>query len=258
MLRLPMLWPVLFGGILAFLIGPLLIVCLFSLATNSVVRFPIEGWTLGWFGQLFAAQEFRAALLNSLLIALPTALIAALTGTMAALGLTRWKGRAALPYLSALSLPVMLPPLVIAIGLLVLFVRWLAIPLGIPTVIAGHVLISQPFVALIIAARLASFDQAAFEAARDLGASPWQIFWRITFPQIRTAIIGAGLIAFAISLDEFIITLFTIGSGNTLSTFVWGKMRTALDPSINAIATLVLLFTIGSVGAALALSRPRR
>jgi spermidine/putrescine transport system permease protein len=151
----------------------------------------------------------------------------------------------------------MMPPLVIAIALVVLYVRWLALPLGLMTVIGGHVLITQPFVAAVVAARMSTFDFTGLEAARDLGASRTQTFLKVTLPQVRSAIIGAALIAFALSLDEFIITVFTIGGGNTLSTFVWGKIKTTLDPSINAIATILLVMTISATFVALRLTRYR-
>lgn len=228
-------WTVFLGLVVLFLAAPLFLITLFSFSSNQVARFPIEGLTFGLYVQLLADGEFLASLQNSFAISIPSACIATTTGTMLALGVAQWRRGAAV--LSALAMPAMLPPLVIAVGLVVLCVRWLGIPLGFGSVIAGHVLLTQPLVALIVAARLAKLDHAAVEAARDLGATRSQAFWRVTFPQLRTAVIGAGLIAFAISLDEFIITVFTIGSGNTLSTFVWGKMRTSLDPSINAIAT---------------------
>jgi spermidine/putrescine transport system permease protein len=126
-----------------------------------------------------------------------------------------------------------------------------------PVVIPGHVLVTQPFVILIVLARLAAFNVASVEAARDLGATRWQAFRLVTLPQIRTAIGGATLIAAAISLDDFIIASFTIGGGNTISTFVWGKLRTTLDPSINAIATILLALTIGMSLLALRLTRYR-
>ncbi len=154
-------------------------------------------------------------------------------------------------------MPVLLPPLVVAIAIVVLFVRGLGAELGLPVVILGHVLVTQPFVILIVMARLASFGTASVEAARDLGATRWQAFHLVTLPQIRTAIVGAALISAAISLDDFIIASFTIGGGNTLSTFVWGKLRTTLDPSINAIATILLLSTIGMSVLALRLTRYR-
>jgi spermidine/putrescine transport system permease protein len=254
--RPDLFWPLVLAALLAFLLVPLALVVIFSFAENTVTRLPVEGWTLDWYRALFSNGEFWRALQNSLIISVPAALLATVTGSAAAFGLARGGQARALPLLSILSLPVMLPPLVIAIGLVVLAVRWLALPLGLPVVVAGHVLLVQPFVALIVAARLATFDTAQWEAARDLGATRWQVFRHVTWPQTRTTIIGATLIAFAVSLDEFIVTLFTIGSGNTLSTFVWGRMRTALDPTINAVASLTLTFTI--VAVALALSQGRR
>ena len=118
-------------------------------------------------------------------------------------------------------------------------------------------LVTQPFVVLVVMARLASFDWASVDAARDLGATRWQAFRLVTLPQIRAAIVGAALIAAALSLDDFIIASFTIGGGNTLSTFVWGKIRTTLDPSINAIATILLVLTVGITALALRLTRYR-
>lgn len=250
-------WTVVLALFVAFMLGPLVLVVVFSFNEGALVSLPLTGLTLDWYRRLAASPEFWSAAANSLLIAGPVALLATVTGTMTALALTSGPGRLAVPLLTALSLPVMIPPLVVAIGLVVLYVRWLALPLGLPAVIAGHVLITQPFVALVIFSRMATFDFTCLDAARDLGATPWQAFRKVTLPQIRAAIVGAALIALAISLDEFIVTVFTIGSGNTLSTFVWGKMRTALDPSINAIASIVLATTIGSAMIALRITRYR-
>ena len=130
--------------------------------------------------------------------------------------------------------------------------RFLDLPLGLPTVILGHLVIAQPFVILIVYARLATFDWALVDSARDLGASPLRAFLTVTLPIIRPTIVGAALIALSISLDDFVITFFTIGGGNTLPTMVWGMVRTSLDPTINAIATLLILLSIGSTVLALA------
>jgi spermidine/putrescine transport system permease protein len=250
-------WTLVLGLFVLFMLGPLVLVVLFSFNSSALVSLPLAGLTLDWYRRLSDTPEFWSALQNSLLIAVPVALLSTVTGTFAAMALTQWRSRLAMPLLTGLSVPVMIPPLVVAIGLVVLLVRWLQMPLGLPAVIGGHVLLAQPFVALIIAARMATFDYTCVEAARDLGASPWQIFRKVTLPQISAAIVGAALIAFALSLDEFIVTVFTIGSGNTLSTFVWGKMRTALDPSINAIATVILVITIGCAALALRMTRYR-
>jgi spermidine/putrescine transport system permease protein len=251
------LWPPVMFGLSVFLLGPLFLVVLFSFNSNSLISFPMGGISLDWYRQLFSNPEFRAALQNSLFIAVPTALLSTITGTLAAYNLAQRSKNASLPLLSILSMPIMLPSLLIAIALVVLYVRWLAVPLSLWTVIGGHVLVTQPFVAAVVAARLVTFDFTSLEAARDLGATRWQSFWKVTLPQIGSAIIGAALIAFALSLDEFIITAFTIGGGNTLSTFVWGKMKTTLEPSINAIATLLLAMTIGLTFLALRLTRYR-
>lgn len=121
----------------------------------------------------------------------------------------------------------------------------------------GHLLVTQSFVILIIYARMATFDHAVIDSARDLGAGPWTTFMTVTRPIIRSTIIGAALIALAISLDEFIITVFNIGGGNTLPAFVFGKIRTTLDPTINAIATILNFLTVGSTVLAMRLDRYR-
>ena len=140
----------------------------------------------------------------------------------------------------------MMPALIIGIALLSYFVRLLDLPLSLGTVILGHLLIAQPFVILIVYARLATFDWAVVDSARDLGASPLTAFRTVTLPIIQPTIVGAALIALSISLDDFVITFFTIGGGNTLPTLVWGMVRTSLDPTINAMATLLILLSIGS------------
>jgi spermidine/putrescine transport system permease protein len=126
-----------------------------------------------------------------------------------------------------------------------------------PTVILSHLLFTQPFVILIVHARMVNFDPRVVESARDLGATPLQAFFTVTLPIIRPVVIGAALIAMALSIDDFIITFFTIGTGNTLPTLVWGMIRTGLTPAVNAIGTLILLLTIGSTVIALQLTRYR-
>ena len=151
----------------------------------------------------------------------------------------------------------MLPALIIGISLLTFFVRLLPMKLGLLTVILGQLVVVQPFVIAILYARLQSFDWSVVDSARDLGATPARAFFTVTLPVIQPTVVGAGLIALAISLDDFIITFFTIGSGNTLPTMVWGLVRTSLDPTINALATLLLAVSIGSTALALRFSRYR-
>jgi spermidine/putrescine transport system permease protein len=251
------LWRALILAFLVFMLGPLLLVILFSFSSNPLISFPLGGLTLDWYRALFRNVEFWSALKNSLIIALATGLISTLAGTMAAFALVRFRPAVSSALIGALSLPVTLPPLLLAVALVVFYVRFLNLPLSPATVIGGHVLIAQPFVALIVLARMVNFDYASIDAARDLGATRLQAFTKVVLPQIQAALIGAALIAMAISLDDFIIAVFTLGGGNTLSTFIWGKVRTTLDPSINAIACILLAFTVSTTLVALKLTKYR-
>lgn len=243
------------AAMLLFLLAPLVLVVLFSFGSNALIGFPIGTPTLDWYRGLWADGGFRAALRTSLVVAGATAVASTTTGTLAALALRRMRPGLARALTGALALPVLMPPLVVAIAIVVLVVRGLGLTLGVPVVILAHVLVTQPFVILVVLARLERFDPAAIEAARDLGATPWQAFTKVVLPQIAGALVGAALIAAAISLDDFIIASFTLGGGNTLSTFTWGQMRTTLDPSINAIATILLVLTLSLSALALRLSR---
>jgi spermidine/putrescine transport system permease protein len=243
--------------VIAFLIFPLILVVLFSFNASALTSFPLSGFTLDWYRRLVANGSFWPALSNSLTIGLTVAVLSVTIGTLAALALVRLQPRHADRLMNLLAAPMMMPALVIGIALLVFFKRFLDIPLGLPTVILGHLVIVQPFVIAIIHARLATFDMSLVESARDLGASPLKAFLTITLPIIQPTMIGAALIALSISLDDFVITFLTIGAGNTLPTMVWGLVRTSLDPTINALATLLLVLSIGSTIVALAVSRYR-
>ena len=247
-----------FAGVVAFyLLAPLVLVVLFSFNTSALTSLPLTGFTFDWYRKLVAIDYFWPALQNSLIVALFVGGLAVVTGTLAALALARMAPGRAQRITALLSLPMMIPALIIGISVLTFFVRFLGFKLGLPAVILGQLVIVQPFVIAIVYARLQSFDWAIVDSARDLGASPLRAFLTITLPVIQPTIVGAALIALAISLDDFVITFFTIGSGNTLPTMVWGLVRTSLDPTINALATLLLLFSIGSTALALWLSRYR-
>ncbi len=247
-----------FAGLVAFyLLAPLLLVVLFSFNTSALTSLPLTGFTFDWYRKLVAIDYFWPALQNSLIVALFVGVLSVVTGTLAALALARMAPGRAQRITALLSLPMMIPALIIGISLLTFFVRFLGFKLGLAAVILGQLVIVQPFVIAIVYARLQTFDWAIVDSARDLGASPLRAFLTITLPVIQPTIVGAALIALAISLDDFVITFFTIGSGNTLPTMVWGLVRTSLDPTINALATLLLLFSIGSTALALWLSRYR-
>lgn len=240
----PRLSTVLAGGyvglLLAFLYAPIVVSVLFSFATSPRLSLPIEGFTLEWYAKALSNPLFTSALRNSLLLALIVFLVASLAGVMYAFGLTRLSGRARALALGFGLAPAVIPLLVIGISLASLF-QSLGAQQGIVNAAVGHVLVAMPFVILTMNARLETFDFSVLEAARDLGASRWTAFSQITFPMIRPAVIGAGLLAIALSLDEFVVTWFNIGSNQTVPVLIWGMMRRGVDPSVNALATLVLI-----------------
>jgi spermidine/putrescine transport system permease protein len=252
-----LLWLAFIAFVVLFLTLPLMLVIVFSFNVSALTSLPLTGLTLNWYGRLFGNESFWPALRASLLIGVTVALLSVVIGTLAALALARMPRRWAAIAMTSLSAPMMLPSLIIGIALLSYFVRFLKIPLGLPTVVLSHLVIVVPFVVAILHARLASFDWSLVESAQDLGASPARAFFTVTLPIVQPTIVGAGLIALALSLDDFVITFFTIGSGNTLPTMVWGMVRTTLDPSINAVATLLILLSIGSTALALSVSKYR-
>lgn len=239
-----------------FMVAPLVLVVLFSFGSSSLMTFPIHGFTLDWYGKLMARADFWSALKNSALVTGSVGVAATVIGTAAAMVIVRLRPRQSAAAFFLFGLPMMMPPLVLALALLSLF-SVLGVKLSLVTVVLAHLTFTMPFVILIVTARLRDFDYAVIDSARDLGASPLKTFFTITFPLIRPTLFGAALIAMALSLDDFVITFFLIGGGNTLPTLVWGMLRTGLDPSINALGTLILLLTIGSSALALRLTRYR-
>ena len=243
--------------VLLFMIAPIVLVIVFSFNQSALTSLPLTGFTFDWYFRLFDNRSFWPALENSLIVGAAVAIASVVIGTMAALAFARLPVRQAGSFIATLGLPMMMPALIIGVALICFFVRFLQLPLSLFTVTLGQLVIAQPFVILIVYARMATFDRAVIDSARDLGASPWTAFRTVTLPIIRPTIVGAGLIALSISLDDFVITFFTIGGGNTLPTLVWGMVRTSLDPTINAMATLLIALSIGSCILALRLSRYR-
>lgn len=233
--------------VLLYLYAPVAVIVLFSFTTSPRLSMPIEGLTLAWYHNALANPLITAALTNSLILAFASALAAGLLGATFAFGvmkLLQLRLRKAL--LGASLLPAVVPLLVIGIALAVAF-HALGLSQGLRNTAIGHVLVCLPFVVLTMNARLETFDFTTLEAARDLGASPFQTFRDITFPQIRSSLIGAALLAAALSLDEFVVTWFNIGNEQSVPVLVWGLMRRGVDPSINALATLLLMLLVGLV-----------
>ena len=246
-----------FGGlVVVFMVTPLILVVLFSFGRNKLTNFPMGGFSLVWYEQIFHSSEFWGAFWNSMIVAGSVGAVSTVVGTFAGMALARLPARIVGVVIISLCFPIMLPALVVGIALLVFYVS-VGISLSLMTVVASHLVITQPFVILVIYARMVGFDYSVVESARDLGASPWRAFVTVTLPIIRPTIIGAALIVLAISLDEVIITFFTLGGGNTLPTLVFGMLRRTLGPQINAIGTLLIALTLTSTVIALTLTRYR-
>lgn len=256
MTDMPHGWKLVAGLFVFFLLTPLVLVVLFSFTDRALTNFPIERFSLRWWRAMLDHQQFIPSLTRSLIIGGTVAVVSAVIGTMAAIGLAGLPRRTAAAVLSVISLPMMLPPLVLAVSLATFYVS-LGLRLSLVTVTISHLLLTQPFVILIVYAQMRDFDIRILESARDLGASSLVAFRTVTLPIIAPTVIGAALMAAAISFDDFVITFFTIGSGNTLPTLVWGMMRSSVTPMVNAIGTLLLTATIASTLLGLWMTRYR-
>ncbi len=228
---------------LLFLFLPVIMLVILSFNTNITGVFPLQGFTLDWYGEAMRNKIIWPALKNSFIVAVGTAIVSAILGTPAAFGLTRYNFPLKNALRGVLAIPMSLPTLLIGIALLSFF-AFLSIPRSLATVTIGHVVYCVPYMLLVVSARLSEFDFTVEEAAQDLGATPLQTFWMITFPLIRPTIIGAMLLIFAQSFDMFVITYFNIGAQSTLPMVIWSMMRLGINPSINALGTMVMAFSI--------------
>ena len=226
-----------------FLWLPLFVVILFSLHATASLSFPFDGFSLRWYERVFESPEVRAAVRNSLVVATSTALVTLALATSAAYGMSRSRSRWRGPLSLLFFLPITLPGLFIGVALLITFSR-LEYSLSLLTVTIAHLVYVFPFFFLLARAALERLDPALEEAAADLGATGWTTFRRVTLPQVWPVLVGAACLAFALSFDEFVITFFVVGPDPTLPLYIWSSLRRTIDPSINAISTLLLAFTL--------------
>lgn len=251
-----LLWQLTGVIIVMFMTAPLMLVVLFSFTGGDIAAFPIPSLSLRWWRVLFAKPEFYEALRNSSIIGVSVSAISTVVGTVTALGMLKLSERTAALVTFLLGLPLLLPALVLAVSLLSFFIS-IGLKLGLLTVILSHLLFTLPFVVMIIFSRLRTFDLSVIESARDLGASPARAFWTVTLPIIAPTLIGAALIALALSIDDLIITFFTGSGAATLPTLVWSMIRTNLTPATNALGTLLLAATLGGTLVAMRLTKFR-
>jgi spermidine/putrescine transport system permease protein len=240
------------SGILGyvFLYAPIVILVIFSFNTSRFVT-SWEGFGFRWYRELFQNEAMATALKNSLIVALSSTLISTVFGTMVALAMERHQFLGKTAFDALLYLPIIIPDIAMAVMLLLFFV-WAKIGLSLVTIIISHVAFNISFVAIVVRARLVGFDRSLEEAAQDLGANELQTFWHVTLPLLMPGILGGALLAFTLSLDDFVITFFTAGVGSTtLPLRIYSMVKLGITPEINAISTLMLLASMVLVMASL-------
>lgn len=238
--------PVFTALVVAYLTLPILVMILFGF--NDIqgrFNFAWQGFTLEHWGNVFTKfPALNQALINSLTVAVVATTLATILGTLIGLALTRYefRGRGALNLL--IFLPIATPEIVLGASLLALFVS-VAAPLGMPTIIIAHTMFNVSFVVVTVRARIAGFDRHLEEAAMDLGADEWTTFRKITLPLIFPGILAAALLAFALSIDDFVITQFTAGAQTlTFPLWVYGASRIGVPPQVNVMGTIIFLLAL--------------
>jgi spermidine/putrescine transport system permease protein len=236
------LWAAALAGY-AFLYVPLLIVIVYSF-NDSRLNAEWVGFTFGWYDKLFHNQDMLLAAGNSLLIGLTASAVATVLGTMAGMAMYRYRPR----LLSILVLaPIAIPEILMGVSLLIFFVL-LNLTLGLVSVALAHIAFCIGFVAIVVRSRLAGMDESLTEAARDCGASPLNAFRYVTLPLIMPGVIAGALMAFTLSIDDFVITFFTAGAGTvTLPLQIYSMIKIAVTPEVNAVSTLLMLLTLALI-----------
>lgn len=247
--------------VFGFLYLPVIILIIFSFNdTRSVAVF--SGFSTEWYVALAHNNELLDSARNSLLVGLITTVVATVIGTTTALAMERFKFRFKTAFDANLYLPIVIPEIVMGISLLLFFNQalfpflqstfGLRMTTGLHTITLAHIAFDIPFVYVIVRARLADFDRSLEEAAQDLGADEWKTFQRVTLPILMPGIIGGALLAFTLSLDDYLITVFTKGvQEQTMPLYIYSLVRRGVTPEINALSTALLVGSIGLVGLSL-------
>jgi spermidine/putrescine transport system permease protein len=243
--------------VVLFLFLPIVVMAVFGF--NDIggrFNFTWQGFTLEHWQNLFTRfPALNQSLMNSLIVALVSTLVATTFGTLIALALTRYEFRGRGPLNLLIFLPIATPEIVLGASLLALFVSS-GVDRGLPTVTIAHIMFNISFVVVTVRARIAGFDRNLEEAAMDLGADEWTTFRKVTFPLIFPGILAAGLLAFALSVDDFVITQFTAGQTITFPLWVYGASRIGVPPQVNVMGTLI--FVIALIGIVLWIVLQRR
>lgn len=256
----------------AFIYAPIVLVIVFSFNANPVNMMIWDGFTLDWYRTIFgfpnrltestlyveSTRQLYAAVRNSLLVALVATGVSTVFGTAIAIAVARFRFRLRSFYRALMFMPMIMPDIVLGIALLIFFVT-IGVHLSVYTIMIGHCTFLISYVFIVVSARIADMDSKLEEASADLGASSWQTFRRVTLPLILPGVVGGALLAFIISMDDLVITYFIAGvDSTTLPVFIYGMLRRGIKPEINAIATIMLVFSIVIASAGLYLRARRK
>jgi len=236
-------WQAVFSVLMFVVMYLPIVVLAFYSFNSSPYSATWQGFTLDWYKKLFSDERILSALKNSLIVACSAVSIAAVLGTLTAVGIARYQFPGKTLYRLISYLPLIIPDIAIAVATLV-FLAAFAIPLSLWTIVAAHVVFCLAYVALVVSSRLSNIDPHLEEAALDLGATPMQAFIQVLLPQLMPGIIAGCLLAFVLSLDDFLIASFTAGSGsNTLPMEIFSRIRTGVKPDINALSVILMLIS---------------
>jgi spermidine/putrescine transport system permease protein len=240
-------------GVFAFIYLPLVVVILYAFHDSPIIAWPLRLGTTRWFGALMHDRGMIDAALASLKLALLAVTMSLLVGVPGAFVLDRFDFPGKTAFRRLVLLPLILPGIITGVALLTFFsFVGLSLSSGFPLVpgwpvVLGHAAAFSSVVITQVFARLQRLDRAQEEASQDLYANEWQTFWNVTFPSIRTAVLGAALLVFTLSLDEIAVTFFLIGRQNTLPLQIWGLLRRGITPEVNAASTVIFAISVGVI-----------
>lgn len=244
------------AGVMAFLYLPIAVLILFSFNDNRSMSLPLKDFTWRWYEAFLANEDMLEAIGNSLYVASIATTITCLIGVPAALALDRYNFPGKAAFRRAVLLPIALPGIITGISMLNM-AKMLGVNLSLETVIAGHATALVSIVVTQVYARLQRFNRRLEEASADLGVGPVRTFWRVTLPNIKSAIIGSALLSFTLSFDEIPVTFFLTGRDNTLPMYIYSTMRRGITPEINAVGTVIILVSLVLIVLSVVLLRDR-
>ncbi len=240
------------GGAFFFLYFPIVSLIAFSF-NDSKRNITWKGFTLRYYEKAYENSQLHETFLNSMIVASISTTVATILGAMLGLALYRFRFPAQGPYEGMVHLPIVIPEICLAVAMVAFFAT-VEIPLGLFTITVSHIAFSIPFVAVVVRARMAGFDHSLEEASYDLGASQWQTFWNVTFPYMKPGLVAGALLAFTLSLDDFVITFFTSGPGSTTFPIkIYSMVRFSVTPEVNAASTALIVVTLALTITALAI-----